>query len=97
MSSRNMLLTKEEKKLANIIPKLMQEAIKIAKKTSIEKAKQFIENTILNKPIMKLEYFEFCNAQNLESISKIEKHNEIIVLIAVFIGKIRLIDNVKIN
>lgn len=97
MSSRNMLLTKEEKQLANIIPKLMQEAIKIAKKTSIEKAKQFIENTILNKPTMKLEYFEFCNAQNLESISKIEKHNEIIVLIAVFIGKIRLIDNVKIN
>lgn len=97
MSSRNMLLTKEEKQLANIIPILIKEAIKIAKKTSIEKAKQFVENILLNKPTMKLEYFEFCNAQNLESISKIEKNNEIIVLIAVFIGKIRLIDNVKIN
>lgn len=97
MSSRNMLLNKKEKQLANIIPILIKEAIKIAKKTSIEKAKQFVENSILNKPTMKLEYFEFCNAQNLKSISKIEKKNEIIVLIAVFIGKIRLIDNVKIN
>ena len=52
MSSRNILLTKEEKHLANIIPILMQEAIKIAKKTSIEKAKQFIENTILNNVII---------------------------------------------
>lgn len=101
MSSRNTRLTAEERKIAAFIPQWMQEAIVIVKEKGITAAKQFINEKVSKVPEMKLDYYEVCDAETLESISDIksvtlsgvEGHQKAISLIAVFVGNIRLIDN----
>ena len=43
---------------------------------------------------MKAEYCVFCNPESLVSVKKINKNSEIIMCVAVWCGKIRLIDNI---
>ncbi len=95
MSSRNMLLSDEERKIAALVPKLMQQAKQIALNNGINDAKQFIINEVSKVPVMKLDYFEICDA-DLREISKINPSVKAVALIAVFVGKIRLIDNLVI-
>lgn len=93
MSSRNTRLSAEERKIAAFIPQWMQEAITILKEKGIEAAKQFINEKVSKVPEMKLDYYEVCDANSLESISEIQTNQKVITLIAVFVGNIRLIDN----
>ena len=97
MSSRNMLLNDEERKVAALVPKIMQEAKQIAVSKGIKEAKQFINSEVAKVGIMKLDYFEVCNAENLQLINELTSAKTAIALIAVFVGKIRLIDNLIIN
>lgn len=93
MSSRNVRLSLDERKLASHIPKMMQEANLIAKKQSIENAKLFIQNFVSQFPIMKLDYYEICDVDTLEPISILSENKQSVALIALFVGNIRLIDN----
>jgi len=93
MSSRNTRLSPEERQIAAFIPQWMQEAIGIVKEKGIEAAKQFINEKVSKVPEMKLDYYEICYAETLESISEIKANQKAISLIAVFVGNIRLIDN----
>lgn len=97
MSSRNTLLTSEEREIASHIPKLMLEAKKITKEKGTAAAKLYIEEETKKVSIMKLDYFEICNAETLEEISDINSAKKTIALIALFVGKIRLIDNLQLN
>ncbi len=96
MSSRNALLSEEERRIASLIPKIMQEAKHIALTNGIKRAKDFVTAEILKVPVMKLEYFEIC-AADLNEIEKITPSIKAVALIAVFVGKIRLIDNLELN
>ncbi len=96
MSSRNALLSEEERRVASLVPKIMQEAKHIALTNGVKRAKDFVSAEILKVPIMKLEYFEICNAE-LKEISEIEPSIKAVALVAVFVGKIRLIDNLTLN
>jgi pantoate--beta-alanine ligase len=93
MSSRNTRLTPIERQIASFIPQWMQEAIVVAKEKDIDAAKQFMSERISKVPEMKLDYYEVCDADTLESISVIKSNQKAITLIAVFVGNIRLIDN----
>jgi pantoate--beta-alanine ligase len=93
MSSRNTRLTSEERQIAALIPKWMQEAIGIAKEKGITASKKHINEQVSKISIMTLDYYEVCDAGSLESISEIKPNQKAIALIAVFVGKIRLIDN----
>jgi len=97
MSSRNTLLTSEGREIASLIPKLMWEAKKIVKEKSISAAKLFIEEETKKVSLMKLDYFEICDAETLEGLSEINSQKKAIALIAIFVGKIRLIDNLQIS
>ncbi|MEO6302939.1 MAG: pantoate--beta-alanine ligase [Bacteroidia bacterium] len=96
MSSRNALLDEEERKIASLVPKIMLQAKEIAINKGINDAKQFISNEVAKIPVMKLEYFEVCDAE-LNEISNLGSTKNAIALIAVFVGKIRLIDNIIIS
>ena len=95
MSSRNALLSVDEREVAALIPKLMQEAKKIAFAKGISEAKQFIKQETDKVAIMKLEYFEICDTETLEELLDLNTNKKAIALIAVFVGKIRLIDNLN--
>lgn len=96
MSSRNTLLSKEEREIASLVPKIMQEAKQIALTTGINEAKQFVSDEILKIQDMKLEYYEICDA-DLNELTDTKQVKNAIALIAVFVGKIRLIDNIMFN
>jgi pantoate--beta-alanine ligase len=93
MSSRNTRLTAEERKVAALIPIIMQEAKRIAIEKGIQEAKVFITENVARVPIMKLDYYAICDADTLESIVEFNVKEKAVSLIAVFVGNIRLIDN----
>lgn len=97
MSSRNSLLTKKEREIAGLIPKIMKAAKEIILTEGIAKAKQFVISEVSKEPIMNLDYFEICNPETLENIAYLKSNQKAVALIAVFVGKIRLIDNLIID
>jgi pantoate--beta-alanine ligase len=97
MSSRNMLLSPEERKAASLIPKIMQEAKDLSRKIPLDKLKHKLLEEIKAEPVLKTDYIEFCDAESLEAVSEITTNKKIICLAAIFSGKIRLIDNIFVN
>lgn len=93
MSSRNVLLSVEERRLASLIPIWMKEAIKILKRNGIAMAKTYISQEISQHASIQLEYFEVCRADNLMPLDEVSNSTKGIALIALYVGKIRLIDN----
>lgn len=93
MSSRNALLSPEERKTAAIIPVVMREAGEIALSKGIGPAKAFVANKIAAIPGMKLDYYEVANAGTLERMPELNPATPSVALIAAFVGRIRLIDN----
>lgn len=96
MSSRNTRLTKEERKIAALVPSIMQKAIEIIHKSGVLEAKSYVSQECTNNN-MKLDYYEVCDADTLEPIEDIKSAQKAISLIAVFVGNIRLIDNWMVN
>lgn len=97
MSSRNTLLNEEERVIASLVPRIMQQANNIVKQKGIAEAKQFVNDITSKVSIMKLDYFEVCNAETLEIKNDYNSNEKFVSLIAVFVGKIRLIDNWVLN
>jgi pantoate--beta-alanine ligase len=95
MSSRNMLLSAAEAEAAQMIPGMMQQAWAILTEKGISEAKQFVNKTVAEYPIMKLDYYEVCHAETLEVLQEAGKNIPVITLIGIFSGKIRLIDNYR--
>lgn len=94
MSSRNKLLTDQEYDTATYIPLWMQEAKKLSTHYKISQIKARIETLASQQDNMKLEYFEICDSKTLESVKEFTDAEQCIALIAIYVGKIRLIDNV---
>lgn len=94
MSSRNVLLSEEEKKQAALISKTLYAAQKEALHLPLEQVKQ---NAIqkLSRPPFRLDYFEIANRRSLQPAASFDQPT--VACTAVFLGKIRLIDNVMIN
>jgi pantoate--beta-alanine ligase len=94
MSSRNTLLSPEERKAASIIPALMREAKMMREKgKSVSGIKNFVSEKLSSNGIYRLDYFAVCDAETLKEINSFGETPLPIALIACFVGKIRLIDN----
>lgn len=96
MSSRNTRLTKEMRLESPKIYQLLSEAKHFFKSHSIEQTKKFVEERF-NETKLDLEYFEIADEETLQSASSKENHKKLRGFIAVFAGKIRLIDNISLN
>ncbi len=91
--SRNTYLNEEERKQAVILNQALQkgkEQIENGERRSSQ-IKQMIIQIIETMPLAKIDYVEIVDFQTLESIEEIK--GEILVAVAVYIGKTRLIDN----
>ncbi|MDD4149365.1 MAG: pantoate--beta-alanine ligase [Bacteroidales bacterium] len=95
MSSRNLRLSKEQFQSAANISKLLNYiAINLKVGDDTDSYSQYFIDEIEKISDMKAEYCVFCNTVSLDLIKKITKNSEIIVCVAVWCGKIRLIDNI---
>lgn len=95
LSSRNSLLTEEERKDALVLSQSLFDA-----KAAIEGGERdadIVRKNIIDKintvDYATIDYVEIVDAFTLESVKKIE--GEILIAMAVFVGKPRLIDNIR--
>jgi pantoate--beta-alanine ligase len=96
MSSRNIHLIDHEREVAPFI----YQTLKMAKDSqgvfSPVKMKQFVLDKFKGKPEFDLEYFEIANETDLQPIKQWDKDVGTLGFIAVNLGKVRLIDNIRI-
>lgn len=95
MSSRNTLLSTEERKNASLIFKTLSAAKERSKTLSVTELQKWVEQEINKSHFLKLEYFDVVNAETLEPIAKWEEAKNIRACIAVKAGAVRLIDNIQ--
>ncbi|MDK2838732.1 MAG: pantoate--beta-alanine ligase [Thermosipho sp. (in: thermotogales)] len=92
LSSRNTYLNDEERKEAVRLYKSLLRAKELIE--SGEKDVEIIKNEmkkILTHPLLRIDYIEIVDEENLEPVEKIDRR--VIIAIAVFVGRARLIDN----
>ena len=98
MSSRNETLTAEEREKAAVIYRALgaaETAFKSGERNATRLSEIVIE-TIESEPLGRIDYAAAVDADSLEPVGTIED-NEVILAAAVFFGKVRLIDNVRLN
>ncbi len=93
MSSRNMRLSPEQRQKAVVLSQVLHYA-----KAQLLKGETFtsVRNGVTERFLaqaLKLEYFEIADKENLLPLENIEDPGRIIILVAAFVGEIRLIDN----
>jgi pantoate--beta-alanine ligase len=97
LSSRNTLLTAEERKIAVNISRTLFESQKYAKSHTLEETKQFVISTINAIDKLEVEYYEIVDGTSLKSLNSWDDSDYIVGCITVYCGDtpIRLIDNIK--
>ena len=93
MSSRNALLNKEERSEAPILSEILLQIKKKFEDCELSDLQKFTKEKIDKTEHVKLDYLEIVNTNTLVSVSKITKNEPLTACIAVYVGNIRLIDN----
>lgn len=97
MSSRNVYLSEEERKSAAVLYRALNLAKEMIEKgeKDVFVIKRAMEEMILKEKHTKIDYIEFVNSDTFEVVSKVE--GKILIALAVFVGKARLIDNIVVE
>lgn len=97
LSSRNKRLSEEEKKEATLLYKTLSEVKEKFASHTISELNDYVKEIFKNNDQLLLEYFEIANENTLKTATKKSEKEKYRAFIAVFIGKIRLIDNMALN
>lgn len=93
LSSRNVYLTKDQRKAALCLVESLREANRLIE--AGERDPQIIKSEMTRlidaEPLASLDYIAIVDLENLDPLDKIER--ETLIAVAVFFGKVRLIDN----
>ncbi len=97
LSSRNSLLTLEEKDIAVNISKTLFASLEYAKNHSLEETKQWVIDTLNGIDGLEVQYYEIVDGTSLASLKEWEDSDDVVGCITVFCGQIpvRLIDNIR--
>lgn len=97
LSSRNALLTAEERTWAVNISKTLFASVDYAKEHTLEETKKFVIDTINAHEGLEVQYYEIVDGDSLRSLASWNDSDYIVGCITVFCGArpVRLIDNVK--
>jgi pantoate--beta-alanine ligase len=93
LSSRNMRLTGEQRKEAPLISQILFESREKKSDCSVQSLKSWVMEKISAVKGFRLEYFDIVNGFTLQSIQNWEEECPV-GCIAVFVGEVRLIDNI---
>lgn len=95
LSSRNALLSDEERKLAAHIHAVLKESVQFVSQTSLEELQKAVVDAIDAKEGLKTEYFSIVDGKTLRELDNWIQADYIVGCITVFCGKVRLIDNIR--
>nr|WP_319998082.1 pantoate--beta-alanine ligase [uncultured Draconibacterium sp.] len=94
MSSRNELLTEEQRKNAAVISETLFKAKELKGQKSVQEIADWVTETINKNPFLDVEYFEIVDDEQLQPVNNWDEKSTKVGCVAVFCGKIRLIDNI---
>ncbi len=97
MSSRNIRLTEDERKIAAMIHWILQESVKRKSYKSPDELRQWVKKKFNEIQRFDMEYFEIADGENLQPIDQWDDDKTIYGFVAVNLGKVRLIDNIRYN
>lgn len=97
MSSRNMYLSKKERKSALVLRKSLLLAKKMigSGESSPSKVKKAMKRLIRKEPPVKLDYLSICNPETLEEVKRL--NGQSLIALAAYVGRARLIDNITVK
>ena len=97
MSSRNSLLTVNERKEAPVLFYALRKAEQAVRsgERSVKNIQRAIEEAIERSSVATVQYVECVDAQNLKSLSKLR--GKVLISLAAWFGKTRLIDNIVVD
>jgi len=93
-SSRNQYLNSDERKQAPVLYKALQAAANSAKKSASEIV-ELAREVINEAPLARIDYLELVDAGTLQPVQSAGPN--VVLLLAVFFGKTRLIDNMRLT
>ena len=93
-SSRNALLDEDHKKNAPHIYATLKKARTFAPEMGVKELKEWITNEINSNPFLEIEYVEIVDDTTLKVIEDWSEPGIKVACVAVYAGKIRLIDNI---
>lgn len=95
LSSRNLLLSTEERSHALAISKALRESKAFAAEHSVDETLRFVEQQIASDGFLRLEYYAIVDGNTLQAIRNWGDTDFAVGCIAAFCGNVRLIDNIK--
>jgi len=98
MSSRNQYLSDDERKQAPIIYKGLREVKKWKEEDlTVAQIRRKLIRYIQQEKDIRIDYVSIVDAETLEEVTRPEKGQKLLVAVAVFFNKARLIDNIEIK
>ena len=97
MSSRNLMLNKEERKAATLIYETLEKLSICEGQRNIDQMKAFFVKNIAKEKCLKLEYFFVANPKELIPVKEIKPNKDFWLYVSVYAGKTRLIDNTELK
>ena len=97
MSSRNSRLSNEGREIAPFIYEILEKVKDKLKTKSVAEINDWVENEFKTQKLLKLEYFIIADEKTLKTTKKRDTGKKYRAFIAVFAGKIRLIDNIRLE
>lgn len=94
MSSRNLRLSNGQRQKAPLIARTLIESTTFVFSKSVREIIDYVVTTINEDPVMQVEYYEIVDGNSLASVQRWSESDYIVGCIAVYCGKVRLIDNI---
>lgn len=94
LSSRNALLTPEQRKIAPEIHAALKDSVEYSRNHSVKATHDTVVERLNALPELQVEYFEIVDGRTLAAIDEWEESPYVVGCITVYCGKVRLIDNI---
>lgn len=94
LSSRNALLTSEQREIAPSIHRILADSVAYAARHSVDETHTHVIKLINDLPHLSTEYFEIVDGRTLLPIDRWDESPWVVGCITVYCGDVRLIDNI---
>lgn len=97
LSSRNVRLSKRQREVAPLIHKTLASSVDWAANHTLEQTKRFVIDEINSFDEMEIEYYEIVDPLTMQPLKNWDDstQNEAVGCVTVYLGDVRLIDNIK--
>lgn len=97
LSSRNVRLTPHQRDIAPNIHRILEESRDYYLALSVDEVRRKVIDAVNAYPEMEVEYYDIVNADDMQPITEWSQCADAVGCITVYLGDVRLIDNIKYN